>query len=74
MVKQGCWDIPAFIVGCYGFYVVVQCFIFTFDVLCGGGFGTFLPLAFTWWCVLRWGGNCLGCWGFMFVFGRVDTW
>ena len=23
MVKGGCWDIPAFIVGCSGFYVVV---------------------------------------------------
>ena len=38
-VKGGCWDIPAFIVGCYGFYVYVQCFFPTFDVLCGGGFG-----------------------------------
>jgi hypothetical protein len=26
------------------FYVLVPCFIFTFDVLCGGGFGTILVL------------------------------
>ena len=37
MVKQGCWDIPRLCVGCYGFYVVVQCFFPTFGVLCGGG-------------------------------------
>ena len=47
MVKGGCWDIPAFIVACYGFYVIVQCFFFTFDVFGGGGFGTILPLTFT---------------------------
>ena len=35
MVKGGCWDFPAFIVGCYGFYVLVQCFFLIFDVLCG---------------------------------------
>ena len=35
MVKGGCWDIPAFIVGCYVFFVVG-----------GGGFGTILPLTF----------------------------
>ena len=46
MVKGGCWDIPAFIVGCYGFYVDVQCLIFTFDVLCGGDCGTILPKTF----------------------------
>ena len=45
MVKQGCWDIPAFIVGCYGVYVVVQCFILTFDVLCGGGSGAIFLLS-----------------------------
>ena len=38
MVKGGCWDVPAFIVGCYGFSVVVQCFFPAFDVLCVGGF------------------------------------
>ena len=32
MVKQGCWDIPAFIVGCHGFCVIVQCLFLTFDV------------------------------------------
>ena len=42
MVKQGYWDIPAFIVACYGFYVIVQCFFPTFDVLCGGDCGTIL--------------------------------
>jgi hypothetical protein len=47
MVKGGCWDFPAFIVGCYGFYVLVQCFFLIFDVLCGGVFGTILPLTFT---------------------------
>ena len=48
MVKGGCWDIPAFIVGCYGFYaVVVQCFFLTFDVFSGGDFGTILPRTFT---------------------------
>ena len=43
MVKGGCWDIPAFIVGCYVYYVMVQCFIPTFDVFRVGDFGTFLP-------------------------------
>ena len=42
MVKGGNWDIPPFTVGCYGFYVVVQCLFPTFVVLCGGGIGTFL--------------------------------
>ena len=45
MVKQGCWDIPAFIVGCCGFYVVVQCFILTFDVLCGAVSGAIFLLS-----------------------------
>ena len=43
MVKGGYWDIPAFVVGCYGFNVVVQCLFLTFDVLCGGDCGTILP-------------------------------
>jgi hypothetical protein len=55
MVKQGCWDIPAFIVGCYGFYVIVQCFFLIFDVLCGGGFGTILPRTFTVDVWIEWG-------------------
>ena len=44
MVKGGYWDIPAFIVGCYGSYVLVQCFFLTFDALCAGDFGTILML------------------------------
>ena len=55
MVKQGCWDIPVFIVGCYGFYVIVQCFFPTFDVLCDRGFGTILPLTFTVDAWIEWG-------------------
>ena len=46
MGKGGNWDIPAFIVPCYGFYVVVQCFFPTFDVLCGGVSGEILSLTF----------------------------
>ena len=55
-VKGGCWDIPAFIVGCYGFYVYVQCLFLPFDFLRGGGFGTILPLTFTVDVWFRWGG------------------
>ena len=55
MVKGGCWDIPAFIVGCYGFYVVVQCFFLTFDVLCGGVSGSDFPLTFTVNVWIEWG-------------------
>ena len=36
--------LPAFIVACFGFYVFVQCFFHTFDVLCAGDFGTILML------------------------------
>ena len=45
MVKGGCWDIPAFIVGCYGFYVVVQCFFLTFDVYVVGFWDYFANFA-----------------------------
>ena len=55
MVKQGCWDIPVFIVGCYGFHVIVQCFFPTFDALCDRGFGTILPLTFTVDVWIEWG-------------------
>ena len=55
MVKGGCWDIPAFIVGCYGFYVYVQCFFPTFDVLCGGVSGSDFPLTFTVDVWIEWG-------------------
>ena len=71
MVKQGCWDIPRLCVGCYGFYVVVQCFFPAFDVLCGGDCGTILPRTFTSLLGLRWGGELLLLLGFMFVFGLV---
>ena len=50
MVKQGCWDIPRLCVGCYGFYVVVQCFFPAFDVLCGGDCGN---LHFIVWFKMR---------------------
>ena len=46
MVKGGYWDIPAFIVGCYGFHVVVQCFFPAFHVLSGGVSGEILSLTF----------------------------
>ena len=64
MVKGGYWDIPAFIVGCYGFYVLVQCFFPTFAVLCGGNCGTILPLTFTSLFGLRWGGELFRLFGF----------
>ena len=55
MIKQGCWDIPKVYVGCCGFYIYVQCFFPTFDVLCGGGFGTILPLTFAVDVWIEWG-------------------
>ena len=55
MVKGGCWDIPAFIVGCYVFYVMVQCFIPTFDVFRVGDFGTILPLKCSAVVWIEWG-------------------
>ena len=72
-VKGGCWDIPRVYVGCYGFYVVVQFFFLTFDVLCGGGFGTCFLKSVLSLFGLNGGRICLDCWGFMFVFGRVIT-
>ena len=55
------------------FYVVVQCFSslpLIFFMCVGGCWGLFLPPNFPLdGFGLRWGGNnCLGCWGFMFVF------
>ena len=55
MVKGGCWDIPAFIVGCYAFYVCVQCFFLTFDVLGGGVSGSDFPPTFTVDVWIEWG-------------------
>ena len=47
MVKGGYWDSLCKYVPCYGFYVVVQCFFPTFDVLSGGVSGSDFPLTFT---------------------------
>ena len=71
MVKGGCWDIPRVYVGCYGFDVVAQCFFLTFDVLCGGGIGTFFlkSVLSLFGFGLNGGRICLDCWSFMFVFG-----
>ena len=69
MLKGGCWDIPAFIVGCYGFYVIVQWFFLTFDVLCGGDCGTILSRTFTSLFGFRWGGELFRLIGILFVFG-----
>ena len=38
-------------VACYDF----QCFFLIFDALCGGGFGTILPLTFTVDVWIEWG-------------------
>ena len=35
--------------------VCSQCFFLIFDVLCGGGFGTILPLTFTVDVWIEWG-------------------
>ena len=43
--KGGCWDIPRLMVGCYGFYVYVQCFFPTFDVFSGGVSGAIFFLS-----------------------------
>ena len=43
--KTGMLGHPSVHCGCYGFYVVVQCFILTFDVLCGGGSGAIFLLS-----------------------------
>jgi hypothetical protein len=55
MVKGGYWDNIPVIVPCYGFYVVVQCFFLTFDVLCDGGVGTILPRTLTVDVWIEWG-------------------
>ena len=47
MVKGGYWDSLCQYGGCYGFYVLVQCFILAFDVFSGGGSGDYFLLTFT---------------------------
>ena len=55
MVKGGCWDIPAFIVGCYGFWCYCSMFHPYLCFLCWGFWDDFAPKVI-WWCLvwMRW--------------------